>query len=161
MPSLGGWELNTINTAHTGTPLNVDLHAVDGQRRHRLSNDYRGQPFLRPNVSGSAIQPEHVADDQHLFRRATPSPRRRPARPSAIWAATPSARRASSSGTWRSNKNFRITEGVRLQFRSEFFNILNHTNFGFRIRRSTSAAFGTIRTTYPARQIQFALKLMF
>jgi hypothetical protein len=26
---------------------------------------------------------------------------------------------------------------------------------------STSAAFGTIRTTYPARQVQFALKLMF
>jgi hypothetical protein len=28
------------------------------------------------------------------------------------------------------NKNFRVTEGIRLQVRGEFFNVLNHTNFG-------------------------------
>ena len=44
---------------------------------------------------------------------------------------------------------------------SEFFNILNHTNFGVPNSISTSAAFGTIRTTYAPRQIQFALKLLF
>ncbi len=59
------------------------------------------------------------------------------------------------------NKNFRIHEQVALQFRSEFFNVLNHTNFGVPNNVSTSAAFGTITTTYPPRQIQFALKLMF
>jgi hypothetical protein len=59
------------------------------------------------------------------------------------------------------NKTFRIHENVRLQFRSEFFNFLNHTNFGVPNTRSTDAAFGTIRSTYPSRQIQFALKLLF
>jgi hypothetical protein len=59
------------------------------------------------------------------------------------------------------NKRFRITERAALQFRSEFFNVLNHTNLGLPNQVSTSAAFGTIRTTYPARQVQFALKLMF
>ena len=29
---LGGWELNTINTAHTGTPLERLLHSLDGER---------------------------------------------------------------------------------------------------------------------------------
>ena len=59
------------------------------------------------------------------------------------------------------NKSFRIREAISLQFRSEFFNVLNHTNFGLPNAVSTNAAFGQIRTTYPSRQIQFALKLMF
>ena len=61
------------------------------------------------------------------------------------------------------NKNFRIParEGMALQFRSEFFNVLNHTNFVAPNADITSAAFGTIRATYIPRQIQFALKLMF
>jgi hypothetical protein len=61
------------------------------------------------------------------------------------------------------NKRFKIParEGMSLQFRSEFFNFLNHTNFGSPSSDITSAAFGTIRSTLPPRQIQFALKLMF
>jgi hypothetical protein len=50
--------------------------------------------------------------------------------------------------------------GVAGEFRSEFFNVLNHTNLGLPDPVSTNTAFGTIRTTYSARQIQFALKLM-
>jgi len=59
------------------------------------------------------------------------------------------------------DKSFRITEAIRLQFRSEFFNVLNHTNFGPPTNTTTSGAFGTITNTLPARQIQFALKLLF
>ncbi|HEX6546854.1 MAG TPA: hypothetical protein VF023_11140, partial [Bryobacteraceae bacterium] len=59
-------------------------------------------------------------------------------------------------------KTFRLPrEGMGLQFRSEFFNVLNHTNLGLPNATTTSAAFGTIRTTYPPRQIQFALKFLF
>jgi hypothetical protein len=38
---------------------------------------------------------------------------------------------------------------------------LNHYNFGFPDATITDAAFGTIRQTYPARQIQFGLKLTY
>ena len=57
----GGWELNTINTAHTGTPLDVIYAAStinDNTRTFRTT--YRGQAFLRPNVSGSSPEPEPV-----------------------------------------------------------------------------------------------------
>jgi hypothetical protein len=59
------------------------------------------------------------------------------------------------------HKKFVIRENLGLQFRSEFFNLLNHSNFTYPDANISDAAFGTIRSTYPARQIQFALKLMF
>ncbi|MGI8991609.1 MAG: hypothetical protein ACR2I2_18755, partial [Bryobacteraceae bacterium] len=60
------------------------------------------------------------------------------------------------------DKNFRLPrEGMRLQFRSEFFNLFNHTNFQAANPDRASASFGTIRSTFPPRQIQFALKLIF
>lgn len=65
-------------------------------------------------------------------------------------------------------KNTKITERFNLQFRSEMFDILNHPNFGNPVLTTTSSAFGHIQATrFPtgdfgsARQIQFALKLMF
>jgi hypothetical protein len=59
-------------------------------------------------------------------------------------------------------KNFLLTERFTLQFRSEFFNIFNHANFGLPDNSVQDAAFGQITSTATApREIQFALKLMF
>ncbi len=59
-------------------------------------------------------------------------------------------------------KNFPFTERMSLQFRAEFFNIFNHTNFGLPDTNVQDSAFGTINGTASApREIQFALKLSF
>jgi len=74
-------------------------------------------------------------------------------------------------------KDFRLTERFTMQFRAEFFNILNHPNFNapnfggngvVAVPNSgnyTSSNFGEIGSTrdapYDPRQIQFALKLYF
>jgi hypothetical protein len=52
-------------------------------------------------------------------------------------------------------------EGRYLQFRTEFFNVLNKTNFSPANGDRSSSSFGTITSTFPARQVQFALKLIF
>ena len=57
-------------------------------------------------------------------------------------------------------KNFGITEGLKLQFRSEFFNLFNHTNFGNPSSTITSPTFGQITGANSAREIQFGLKLL-
>jgi hypothetical protein len=60
------------------------------------------------------------------------------------------------------SKSFAITERLNAQFRSEFFNIFNHPQFGPPNAAFGNAAFSTITATVNnARQVQFALKLMF
>jgi outer membrane receptor protein involved in Fe transport len=62
-------------------------------------------------------------------------------------------------------KNFRLTESVNLQFRSEFFNIFNQVNFNNPNTNVSGGGFGRITSTHPnagdPRIIQFALKLVF
>jgi hypothetical protein len=59
-------------------------------------------------------------------------------------------------------KTFALRERTRLQFRTEFYNAFNTTQFGNPVTGSNAADFGTISfTTVNPRIIQFALKLYF
>ena len=77
-------------------------------------------------------------------------------------------------GIWTADmsllKNIKITERVNLQFRSEFFNAFNHTNFVLatagggahnRMDGGNLRQFGKAGGTLNARNIQFGLKLTF
>jgi hypothetical protein len=125
-----------------------------------LSNDYRGQAFQRPNVSGTAASQStsQMLNTYYAGYTFTVPPASAP-----FGNLGRNSFRAPGFEQWdlSANKNFRIRENIRLQFRSEFFNILNHTNFGIPDSKITDTAFGTIRSTYAPRQIQFALKLLF
>ncbi len=153
---LGGWELNNINTANTGTPIDVSYSPSAANDVTGLTNDYRGEAILRPNVSGSSSGSS--VNNYFAGYTFTVPPTSNP-----FGNLGRNAFRAPGLEQWdlAADKRFRIRERWDLQFRSEFFNVINHTNFGLPTAISTSAAFGTIRTTYPPRQIQFALKLLF
>ena len=62
------------------------------------------------------------------------------------------------------SKTFPIREGIRLDFRTEAFNLMNTPAFSFPGATIGTAAYGVISSTLPgtdARQVQFALKLYF
>jgi Carboxypeptidase regulatory-like domain len=66
-------------------------------------------------------------------------------------------------------KNFKLTEGSTLQFRTEFFNLTNTPSFGNpgvnngnnNISSSTFGRITNVSTNYTPRQIQFVLKYLF
>lgn len=58
-------------------------------------------------------------------------------------------------------KGFRVTENQRFDLRFEFFNVFNHTNFMAPVSTRSSASFGVIQSSNPARIIQLAGKYSF
>jgi hypothetical protein len=155
---LGGWEINLINTANTGTPLDVAYTPGATNDVTGRIPDYRGEAIMRPNVTPVSGQPNDQINHYYgNYAFTVPS----------AGAPFGNAGRNAFRGPnfWQADlgvdKTFRIGEHVKLQFRSEFFNVLNHTNLGIPDSNISDAAFGTIRSTFPARQIQFALKLLF
>jgi hypothetical protein len=54
-----------------------------------------------------------------------------------------------------------LAESKHLQFRAEFFNILNHTNFRLPDSDISSPSFNHILAAQDPRLVQFALKFMY
>ncbi|MEJ7605581.1 MAG: hypothetical protein WKF37_04800 [Bryobacteraceae bacterium] len=59
------------------------------------------------------------------------------------------------------HKDFRISESSRIEFRAEAFNALNRTNFTSPDSNRSNNTFGRISSTFPARELQLALKYIF
>ena len=163
--AVGGWEITGINNGLSAEPLN--LRAWIGsipaafQTVGNLSG-FRGGEVFRPNVIGPALAPDAERNVDNYFNKANVLLPTDPSQPFG------NAGRNSVRGLPLNTldlglfKSFALPrEGMKLQFRSEFFNIFNHTNFAGPNTDRASGAFGTIRSTFPARQIQFALKFMF
>ncbi|MEO5923443.1 MAG: TonB-dependent receptor [Bryobacteraceae bacterium] len=161
--AIGGWELSIINNALSAPPLN--LRAWSGsipaafQTVGNLSG-FRGGETFRPNVLGPvlAVNPQDMTNT--FFNTANVVLPTDPSQPFG------NAGRNSVRGIGTQqmdlgiHKNFALPrEDMKLQFRAEFFNVMNHTNFSAPNTDRASAAFGTIRGTQPPRQVQFALKL--
>jgi hypothetical protein len=159
---VGGWQLTGINTANTGVPINVwySPSTANDVTGLATNSEYRGTAILRPNASCAPVSQSTAQSLLTYFAGCTfttPSPN------NPFGNLSRNAFRAPNFEQWDLGvyKNFSIGEKINLQFRSEFFNVLNHTNFGVPNQQSNSTAFGTTTTTYAPRQIQFALKLLF
>ena len=149
---IGGWRTTLINTARSGYPVHIfygpsaQFQACGGCRH-------------RPNFAGGDIYGDRSNPDNY-FNRAAFSLPTDPSQPFGNLGRNV----ARSSGLWTADlgiyKEFPLPrEGARVEFRSELFNALNRTNFSAPNPDVANANFGRITSAFPARQIQFALKL--
>jgi hypothetical protein len=172
----GGWSVSGLVTAQTGQPFTV----------YDTSQDYSGfnQFNDRPDLIGTGPLPQNNRNPDNAFGTLGAG------RGLGYFSATPPTGRIGTSGrnqfygpglfNWdlAASKNFPIyKERVRLQFRADFFNLFNHTNFANPVHDESNANFGKITQTLgsavatsvgttagaygAARQIQFSMRLSF
>jgi len=153
-----GWQLSGIETYRTGVPFTV----TTGFDTALLGNNFATP---RPNrIAGCDI-----TANQSRIHWFNPDCFQLPAR-GTLGNAGRNIGTGPNYTTLDVNlsKDTKMTEATSLQFRAEFFNVLNHTNFNyptlgaFSSNGSPNPNAGTITSTIgTSRQIQFALKLVF
>jgi hypothetical protein len=186
--ALGGWQVNSIVAWQSGKPFSITNHSV-------TVNGLSTNNWASPNHNGGPDRPNQISDP---FRAGNVT---RPdgttcSGPSSLkhggggyWF-NPCAFYPQAEGTVGNTarnsiygphfrhidfslfKDFRIVEGLKLQFRAEAYNITNTPNFylssnindGSSGGRLGDSSFGMISESDPnnvPRQLQFALKLQF
>ncbi len=162
---IGGWELSGVNTFLSAPPLNFRAWAGSIPPAFQVVGNlagFRGGEAFRPNVSGDVYAQNSADITNGYFNAANVSLPADPSQPFGNAARNSARAFALNQLDLGIFKSFALhREEMRLQFRAEFFNLLNKTNLGLPNTDRASAAFGTIRSTFPARQIQFALKFYF
>src|SRR5215216_2289782 len=173
---LGGWQMSGVTVLQTGTPFNIT---------EPTDRSLTGAGSDRPDFTGTNV----VFNDPRNTDTANGGPNRAfngTGGGTATAATNPFFRRigsgtsvAAGAGRFGSlgrnvfhgpgdiifdftmMKRTRIGENKIVEFRSEFFNIFNHANFGNPNGNIGSVNFGRVTTTRDPRLIQFALKFHF
>jgi len=159
---IGGWTITSINTMRSGQTINLRYSPSAQASVTANLPSFLGGVALRPNISGSVLAPEGSRTIDNYFNISNVSI------PSVTQPFGNAGRNIARSDAFYQldfglQKNFAlpITDATRMEFRAEFFNLFNKTNFGAANSDRSSSGFGQIRSAAPARQIQFALKLSF
>ena len=151
---LGGWAMQGIVRINTPSPINIQ----SGEDRANV-----GRSYQRPSVIGNPNDGPRTVD--HWFN--APAIVR-----AGIYTYGNLGRDVLDGAGLRNfdfalQKAFPVKEAQRVEFRSEFFNLLNHTNLDPQNHTGpgdwnfSSSSFNTVTLARPARQIQFSLRYAF
>jgi hypothetical protein len=174
----GGWQISAINTMQAGTPFNLtyspnSANAVSPQ----ISATYRGANEYRPNVvTGTpAIQKTKLASGyiQYVNYAAFTLPGTKDGNGNLLSPFGNASRNPGRTPAFYQtdldfNKRFGTpVEGLKVEFRGELYNILNHTNLylpssglGGTLGGAPTSG-GTITSTFEPRIVQFGLKVIY
>jgi hypothetical protein len=161
--ALGGWQITAINDANAGQPVNVTYSPSSAQSvstiLNQRPNELPGNPVIpksqRVKLNGNQ---SFVALNAALFSLPTPN--------------QPYGNAGRNSIRFDNfhqtdiglHKAFQLyPENTSFDFRVEAFNIFNQTNYQAPSQSVGSSTFGVVtsQTTFPARILQFAGKIIF
>ena len=187
--ALGGWQVSLINTAQAGTPFNLtytpnSATAVSPQ----IAATYRGANEYRPNrvpnqkvTQGRTVRAANTGYVQYVNLGAFNLPATRNGAtllsPFGNASRNPGRTPMFNETDLDLNKKFNTPiEGLKIEFRSELYNLFNHTNLylpssglGGTLSSYTNGALtggtptsgGVISSTFEPRIVQFALKVLY
>jgi hypothetical protein len=161
---IGGWRMTLINTMASGLPVNLTYSpAAAFQVGSSLT--------YRPNLTGQPLYLDTDDPNRYLNPAAVAVPTDR-SKPFGNVGRNTISGPSFFQTDLGLHKSFPIwKESTKLEFRMEAFNLFNHTNFTapdsnasnirFDANNNYTGTYGKITSAFPARQIQFALKLIF
>jgi hypothetical protein len=156
----GGWQLAGINTVTPGEMVTLQYTPTAAFQVSGITNDFSGANNYRPNVT---CDPYAAAGQQSITNWFNTACVSLPTDPSQPFGNAP-RNNVRGPGFWQfdlaASKNFAVGDRTKLQFRLEAFNLFNRDNFLAPASNRSAATFGTITTTYDARQIQLGVKLL-
>jgi hypothetical protein len=177
---LGGWQISAINTSQAGTPFDLTYTpnaatVVSPQ----ISATYRGANEYRPNIvpgqrvtQGRSVKAANTGYLQYVNLNAYVLPPTGPANallsPFGNATRNPGRTPAFNETDIDLNKKFSTPiESLKVEFRTEFYNIFNHTNLylpasglGGTLGAAPTSG-GVISSTFEPRIIQFGLKILY
>jgi Carboxypeptidase regulatory-like domain/TonB dependent receptor len=160
---LGNWQVNGIATIMSGTPFTVfdstdfsvqgsapEISGFFSNRPNVVAGQNPNNGPKKPNdwLNASAFQ-QVIQDPNYPVQQFGTAARNIAQGPGYV------------NWDFSAFKNIRIAESKEIQFRAEFFNILNHANFHLPDSDISSPTFNQILEAQPPRLIQFALKFTF
>ena len=160
----GGWSINPIVSVHSGFPVALyDFNFANGDSANT------GSRGLRPDCgagAGRTFGRQKYFDPSSGafagYRWFDPTPYSDPAN---VFGTCPAQGPVVGPGyadiDLSLQKNFPITESVRLQLRSDFLNAFNHVNLYTPNSSCCGGTMGVVSTSSSPRVIQFALKLYY
>ena len=160
---LGAWQLSGIATIASGTPFTVfDSNDVSQQGgAPEITGFSANRPNLVPGQNANAgPRTVHAWLNPEAFQRITSNPNS-PVQQFGTAGRNIAQGPGYADWDFAASKNILVTEGTQFQFRAEFFNFLNHTNFRLPDSDISSPTFNQILAAQPPRLIQLALKFQF
>jgi Carboxypeptidase regulatory-like domain/TonB-dependent Receptor Plug Domain/TonB dependent receptor-like, beta-barrel len=156
---VGGWQVAAINSIVPGEAVTFQYTPTAAFQVSGIAQDFRGANNYRPNLTCDPYAPSGQQTIQNWFNKDCVVI---PTDPSQPFGNAP-RNNARGRDFWQvdfsASKMVSLGERARVEVRIEAFNLFDRINYTPPNANRSTAAFGTITSTYDPRQIQLGVKL--